>query len=145
VIADHRALKTAMASKDDPFPQDGMTLYRPDEARDELDRGYNVSQFTVADVLANVAHSNRLKWSCSRCQSALDPQNGADTSFQVPSDPPHPRLAAKALLIAVTLAASLSSSGRRPRLIPCSFARASPASTRSRIMARSNSAKTPII
>jgi hypothetical protein len=26
----------------------------------------------------------------SRCQFALDTQNGADTSFQVPRDPPHP-------------------------------------------------------
>jgi hypothetical protein len=31
--------------------------------------------------------------------------------------------------MAATLTASLSSSRRRPRLIPCSFARASPAST----------------
>jgi hypothetical protein len=44
-----------------------------------------------------------------------------------------------------TLAESLSSSRRRPRLMPCSLARPSPASTRSLIIARSNSAKTPII
>ena len=62
----------------------------------------------------------------SHRQFVLDTQNGADTSFQVPSDPPHPSLAAKALLMAATLAASLSSSRRRPRPTPCSFARASP-------------------
>jgi hypothetical protein len=81
----------------------------------------------------------------SRCQFVPDAQNGTDPSFQVHAIRRTPRLAAKALLMAATLAASQSSSRRRPRLIPCSFARASPASTRSRIMARSNSAKTPII
>jgi hypothetical protein len=40
-----------------------------------------------------------------------------------------PCFAARALLITVNLAASQCSSRRRPRLIPCSFARASPAST----------------
>jgi hypothetical protein len=40
----------------------------------------------------------------SRCQFVPDTQNGADPSFQVPSDPPHPRSAAKARLMAATLA-----------------------------------------
>ena len=30
------------------------------------------------------------RWAGSRCQFALDAQNGADTSFQVPRDPSHP-------------------------------------------------------
>jgi hypothetical protein len=44
--------------------------------------------------------------------------------------------------IAFTLAASVPSSGLRPSAMPSRRARASPASTRSRIIARSNSAKT---
>jgi hypothetical protein len=50
---------------------------------------------------------------------------------------------ARAATIAATLSASLSSNRRRPSWVPSALARLRPAITRSRIIARSNSANTP--
>jgi hypothetical protein len=47
--------------------------------------------------------------------------------------------------IALIAASFRASMGLRPNLLPCALARSSPAFTRSWIIARSNSAKTPII
>ena len=53
--------------------------------------------------------------------------------------------AARAARIVRTLAASSAMVAGRPSRVPSAFARANPAMTRSRIIERSNSAKTPII
>jgi hypothetical protein len=76
-------------------------------------------------------------------QFALDPPDCAGANIErvailrMPVPP-----ACKALRIAVSVAASILG---RPSVVPSARARARPALTRSRIMARSNSANTPII
>jgi hypothetical protein len=66
--------------------------------------------------------------------------HGADAGLQLARDPADALFAASAAFTAANLAALLSSSDGRPSVTPSAFARAMPDRTRSRLMARSNSA-----
>jgi hypothetical protein len=73
--------------------------------------------------------------------SRLQPQNRSDPNFKIARDPAHPFLGCQPGFDR----SHLGGVGILQPPAAQAFARASPARTLSRIMARSNSAKTPII